>query len=61
MHTLHVWHTSRNCMCLSQCSIAGKRHHDHGNSYKGKHLSGAGLQLQRFEVHSYHGKEGGGI
>lgn len=20
--------------CLSQCSIAGKRHYDHGNSYK---------------------------
>ena len=27
--------------CLS-ISIAGKRHHDHGNFYKGKHLMGAG-------------------
>jgi len=24
------------------------RHHDQGNSYKGQHLSGAGLQVQRF-------------
>jgi hypothetical protein len=30
---------------LSECSIAVKRHHDHSISYKGKHLSGAGLQL----------------
>jgi hypothetical protein len=28
-------------------SIAVKRHHDQGNSYKG-HLIGAGLQVQRF-------------
>ena len=25
-----------------------KRHHDQGNSYKGKHLIEAGLQFQRF-------------
>ena len=25
-----------------------KRHHDHSNSYKGKHLIGADLQFQRF-------------
>jgi N-acetylmuramoyl-L-alanine amidase len=24
------------------------RHHDQGNSYKGQHLIGAGLQVQRF-------------
>ena len=29
-------------------SIAVKRHHDHGNSYKGKHFTGASLQSQRF-------------
>ena len=28
--------------------IAVKRHKDHGNSHKGKHLAGAGLQFQRF-------------
>ena len=28
--------------------IAVKRHHDHSNSYKGKHLIGAGLQVRRF-------------
>jgi hypothetical protein len=34
---------------LSHClrvSIAVKKHHDHGNSYKGKHLVGEGLQLR---------------
>lgn len=25
-----------------------KRNHDQGNSYKGKHVLGAGLQFQRF-------------
>jgi hypothetical protein len=25
-----------------------KKHHDHSNSYKGKHLIGVGLQFQRF-------------
>ena len=34
--------------CLSQCSIAVKRHHDHGNFFNRKHLIGAGLQFQRF-------------
>jgi hypothetical protein len=24
------------------------RHHDHDKSYKGQHLSGAGLQVQKF-------------
>ena len=28
--------------------IALERHHDQSNSYKGKHLIGAGLQFQRF-------------
>ena len=28
--------------------IAVKRHNDQGNSYKGKHLIGASLQVQRF-------------
>jgi hypothetical protein len=32
--------------CLS-VSIAVKRHHDQGNSYKGQHLIGIGLQVQR--------------
>jgi hypothetical protein len=27
--SVHTW-------CLSQCSSAVKRHHDHGSSYKGK-------------------------
>jgi hypothetical protein len=29
-------------------SIAVNRHHDQGNSYKGQHLFGAGLQVQKF-------------
>jgi hypothetical protein len=28
--------------------MAVNRHHDHGNSYKGQHLTEAGLQVQRF-------------
>ena len=33
---------------LVRVSIAVKRHHDQGNSYKGQHLIGAGFQVQRF-------------
>jgi hypothetical protein len=29
-------------------SIAAMRYHDQGNSYKGQHLIGSGLQVQRF-------------
>ena len=36
----------RVAKCLS--FIAVKRHHNHNNSYNGKHLIGAGLQSQRF-------------
>jgi hypothetical protein len=32
-------------ICLSLGSIAVKRHHDQGNSYKGRHLTGASLQF----------------
>jgi hypothetical protein len=32
--------------CLS-VSLLWKRNHDQGNSYKSKHLTGAGLQFQR--------------
>jgi hypothetical protein len=28
--------------------ITGKRHHDHSNSYQGKHLFEANLEFQRF-------------
>ena len=44
-----------------------KRHHDHGNSYKRKHLIGAVLQFQRFsplslwqEAWQYPGRHGAG-
>ena len=30
--------------------IVAKRHHDHSNSYKGKHFTEAGLQVQRFNT-----------
>ena len=33
---------------LIRLSIAMKRHHDHGNSYKEKHLIGSGFQFHRF-------------
>ena len=32
-------------LCLSHCSIAVKRHHDHGNSYQRKHFIGACFQF----------------
>jgi hypothetical protein len=35
-------------MCCLRVSTAEKRHHDQGNSYKGQHLLGAALQVQRF-------------
>jgi hypothetical protein len=34
--------------CLSLGFTVVKRHHDQGNTYKGQHLVGAGLQIQRF-------------
>ena len=34
--------------CLNLGFVAVKRHHDQGNTYKGKHLIGAGLQVQKF-------------
>ena len=37
----------QNNFVLVRVSIATKRHHDQGNSYKG-HLIGVGLQVQRF-------------
>jgi hypothetical protein len=30
----------QNRYYLNRCLIAEKRHHDHGNSYKGKHFIG---------------------
>ena len=33
---------------LVRVSTAMRRHHDQGNSYKGKHLIGTGLQFERF-------------
>lgn len=41
--------------CL-RVSIAVKTHHDHGNSHKGKHVIGAGLQF-RDSVHYHHGRK----
>ena len=45
---------------LIRVSIAVKRHHDHGNSYKGKHFIGAGLQF-RGSVYYHHGRKLGGM
>jgi hypothetical protein len=35
-----------------------KRYHDQGNFYKGQHLIGAGLQVQRFSPLSSSGDHG---
>lgn len=40
-------------MCISYCSIAVKRTHDHGNCYKRKYLIGGLLQF-RVLVHYRH-------
>ena len=37
-----------------------KGYYDHGNSYKGKHLIGAGLQF-RGSVHCHHGGKHGSM
>jgi hypothetical protein len=39
------WLLKLQLHALSQCSIAVKRHHDHGNSYKGRHLIGGLLMV----------------
>jgi hypothetical protein len=36
--------------CCLRVSIAVNGHHVQGNSYKGQHLIGAGLQVQRFSL-----------
>lgn len=41
------------------CFIPVKTHHDRGNFYKRKHLTGACLQF-RGVVHGHHGRENGG-
>jgi hypothetical protein len=41
---------------LVRVSIAVKRHSDHSNSYKGKHLTGAGSQLRDL-VHCHRGRK----
>jgi hypothetical protein len=51
-------HVFSKVWCL-RVSIALKRHHDHSNSYRGKHLIGAGLQF-RDVVHYHHGQKHGG-
>jgi hypothetical protein len=38
---------------LVRVSIAIRRHHHQGNSYKGKHFAGAGLQVLRFSLLSW--------
>lgn len=39
-------------ICFSQCFIAVKRHHDHGNSYKREYLIGTCIHSQRFNLFS---------
>ena len=37
-----------------------KKHCDHGNSYKGKHLTGTGLQFRGL-IHYHHGRKHGSM
>ena len=45
---------------LVRVSVAVKRHHDHDNFYKGKHLIGAGFQFRDL-VQYHHGEKSGGL
>jgi hypothetical protein len=48
-------------MPLSKClrvSFAVKKHHDHNNFYKGKHLIQAGLQFRSLVYYCYGIKHG---
>ena len=45
-------------MVLVRLSITVKGHHDHGNRYKGKHLTGAGLQFRSLVHYCHGGKHG---
>ena len=49
---------TRNGVLVSFSTV--KRHHDHGNSCKGKHLDGSGL-LFRGLVHYHHGRKHGSM
>ena len=40
--------------------MAVKGHHDHGNSYKGQHFIGAGLQFRGL-IHYHHGGKHGSV
>ena len=44
---------------LVRISIAMKRHHDHCNSHKGKHLIGSALQFGGLVHYHYSRKQGG--
>jgi hypothetical protein len=39
---------SQRRACASLSSVAGKRHHEHANCYRRKHLTGACAQVQQF-------------
>ena len=41
--------------------MVAKRHHDHSNSDKGKHLTGPGLPSFRGVVHHHYGRKHGSV
>ena len=47
-------HTEGKPGVLVKVSITGRKHHNHGNSYKGETLHWGGLHVQRFHLF-YHG------
>lgn len=54
VHSYMLYVLERMCMdvCLSQCSVAVKKHRDQGHFYKGKPVIGACFQLQWFSPSS---------
>ena len=51
IESVHGWHKP----CLKG-SVAVKRHNDHGNSYKGKHLTRDGSQFRGLAHRHHDGK-----
>ena len=61
-HIQYIHRVSLHCdifyvFCLNLGYFAVKRYHDQDNSYKGEHLIGGGVQIQRFNLLSLRQKE----
>jgi hypothetical protein len=53
-----IFQTQVPSSALVKVSVAVKRHHDHGNSYKGKHRMGMAYSFRGLVHYCYGGKYG---